>query len=262
MWLLILEGLSIGCLLGLTGAGGGILAVPALMLSQSWSIQQAAPVGLLAITISALVGTIEGLSHKIVRYRAALWIALISIPFAHYGVQLSHHLPTTWLSGGFGLVMLIVAYRIFFNHVHDIQNPPCKINQRTGRLIWNFKTASILGTLGIITGTLTGLLGVGGGFIIVPALRKVTNLSSKSIVATSLMIIASIGCISIAMHMQQGFHYPLTTTASFVIACMVGMLVGRQLIRSISIYWVQRIFACTVTGVSVYLISSAIQSMT
>lgn len=54
MWALILEGLAIGGLLGLTGAGGGILAVPALMASQGWTVAQAAPVGLLAVTLSAL----------------------------------------------------------------------------------------------------------------------------------------------------------------------------------------------------------------
>ena len=56
MWMLILEGLAIGGLLGLTGAGGGILAVPVLMASQGWTVAQAAPVGLLAVTLSALVG--------------------------------------------------------------------------------------------------------------------------------------------------------------------------------------------------------------
>ena len=74
MWMLILEGLAIGTLLGLTGAGGGILAVPALMASQGWTVAQAAPVGLLAVTLAALVGTVEGLFKRIVRYRAALWI--------------------------------------------------------------------------------------------------------------------------------------------------------------------------------------------
>ncbi len=60
MLILILEGLLIGCLLGLTGAGGGILAVPALMASQNWSVA-VAPVGLLAITIAAFISVIQGL---------------------------------------------------------------------------------------------------------------------------------------------------------------------------------------------------------
>ncbi|NHB59091.1 sulfite exporter TauE/SafE family protein [Acinetobacter sp. 194] len=256
MWLLILEGLAIGCLLGLTGAGGGILAVPALMASQGWSVAQAAPVGLLAITFSAFVGTIQGFLQKIVRYRAALWIAVISIPFAHFGVSLSHIISPIWLTLGFSGVMLIVAYRIFFNHVHDVANPPCKVNQNTGRFMWNLKTASILGALGMVAGLLTGLLGVGGGFVIVPALRKVTNLDMRSIVATSLMIIFLIGGVSIAMHMLEGYQYPISVTIGFVMACVIGMVLGRSLSCFISVYAVQRIFAMSVMSVAFYLVLS------
>lgn len=257
MWLLILEGLAIGCLLGLTGAGGGILAVPALMTSQGWSVAQAAPVGLLAITLAALIGTVQGLFNKIVRYRAAIWIAIISIPSARYGVHLSHIIEPLWLTLAFAVVMLIVAYRIFFNKVNDFENPPCKVSPSTGRFIWNIKTASILGGLGVIAGLLTGLLGVGGGFVIVPALRKVTNLDMYSIVATSLMIIFLIGGLSISIHVLDGFQYPLEITLSFVVACIVGMLIGRWMINFISIKTVQKIFALTVTVVAAYLIYSA-----
>ena len=197
MWMLILEGLAIGGLLGLTGAGGGILAVPALMASQGWTVAQAAPVGLLAVTLSALVGTFEGLFKKIVRYRAALWIALISIPSARYGVHLGGIISPVWLTLAFSLVMLVVAYRIFFKKVNDHTGVLCKVNQTTGRLIWNMKTALSLGAIGVVAGLLTGLLGVGGGFVIVPALSKVTDLDMRSIVATSLMIIFLIGGISI-----------------------------------------------------------------
>jgi len=258
MWLLILEGLAIGCLLGLTGAGGGILAVPALMASQGWTVAQAAPVGLLAITLSAFMGTVQGLFNKIVRYRAAIWIALISIPFTRYGVHLAHLVNPVWLTLAFSLVMLIVAYRIFFNRVNDWENPPCKVNPSTGRFIWNIKTASILGALGMITGLLTGLLGVGGGFVIVPALRKVSNLDMYSIIATSLMIIFLVGGLSISIHVLNGFHYPFEITLSFVLACIVGMLSGRRMINFISIKTVQKIFAITVTVVAVYLIFSAL----
>ena len=118
MWLLVLEGLAIGCLLGLTGAGGGILAVPALMASQGWTVSQAAPVGLLAVTLSAFVGMVQGLFKKIVRYRAAIWIALISLPSARYGIHLANIISPVWLSLGFSVVMMIVAYRIFFNKVN------------------------------------------------------------------------------------------------------------------------------------------------
>ncbi len=237
MWALILEGLVIGVLLGLTGAGGGILAVPALMASQGWTVAQAAPVGLLAVTLSALVGTFEGLFKRIVRYRAALWIALISIPSARYGVHLADIVSPVWLTLAFSLVMLIVAYRIFFNKVTDHGNAPCKVNQTTGRLIWNVKTASFLAGIGIVAGLLTGLLGVGG--VIVPALRKFTDLDMRSIVATSLMIIFLIGGVSISAHVLDG-------------------LIGRSLMQRIDSNKVQKIFATTVVGVAMYLIYSAL----
>lgn len=64
------------------------------------------------------VGAVQGLFKKIVRYRAAIWIA-ISIPSARYGVHLSGVLPATWLSIAFSLIMLIVAYRVFANQVDD-----------------------------------------------------------------------------------------------------------------------------------------------
>ncbi len=256
MWL-ILEGLAIGGLLGLTGAGGGILAVPALMASQGWTVAQAAPVGLLAVTLSALVGTFEGLSKRIVRYRAALWIALISIPSARYGVHLAGIISPVWLTLAFSVVMLIIAYRIFFNKVHDHGNALCKVNQTTGRLIWNMQTALSLGAIGVVAGLLTGLLGVGGGFVIVPALRKVTDLDMRSIVATSLMIIFLIGGVSISVHVLDGFQYPVSVTLTFVLACIVGMLIGRRAMHRIDSHQVQKIFAVTVIGVAIYLIYSA-----
>ncbi|MCH4248544.1 MAG: sulfite exporter TauE/SafE family protein [Acinetobacter populi] len=255
MWTLILEGLSIDGLLGLTGAGGGILAVPALMASQGWTVAQAAPVGLLAVTLSALVGTFEGLSKHIVRYRAALWIALISIPSARYGVYLGGVISPIWLTLAFSLVMLFVAYRIFFKKVNDHHTSAlCKVNQTTGRLIWNVKTALSLGGIGIVAGLLTGLLGVGGGFMIVPTLSKFTDLDMRSIVATSLMIIFLIGGVSISAHILDGFQYPVSVTLTFVLACMLGMLIGRSLMPLVKDSQIQKIFAITVVGVAFYLI--------
>ncbi|MEB3067520.1 TSUP family transporter, partial [Parvimonas micra] len=79
---------------------------------------------------------------------------------------------------------------------------------------WNVKTASVLGLIGVVAGLLTGLLGVGGGFVIVPALRKATDLDMRSIVATSLMIIFLIGGVSISIHVLDGFQYPVSVTIS------------------------------------------------
>ena len=261
MWILVVEGLAIGCLLGLTGAGGGILAVPALMASQGWTVAQAAPVGLLAVTFSTFIGTLQGLFKKIVRYRAALWIALVGIPASHLGIWTSQHTSPMWLSLLFALVMFVVAYRLFSHPHEDFHNPPCRINPHTGKLQWDIPTALILGGIGIIAGFLTGLLGVGGGFVIVPALKKTTNLDLHSIVATSLMIIFLVGGLSIGLHVVEGFVYPTTVTVVFAGACLTGLLLGRQVATRISIHYVQRILAITVILVAVLMLFKSLKAI-
>ncbi len=152
MLLLVVEGIVIGFLLGLTGAGGGILAVPALMTSQGWTVAQAAPIGLLAVALSTLIGTIEGLLKKIVRYRAAIWIAIIGTPMAHIGILISNTISPVWLMLMFSLVMFTVGYRLISNRVSDFHNPPCQVNPSTGRFIWNLKLEVYLQALELLRG--------------------------------------------------------------------------------------------------------------
>lgn len=261
MLLLIFEGLLIGCLLGLTGAGGGILAVPALMASQNWTVALAAPVGLIAITLAAFIGVIQGLINKTIRYKAAIWIAIVSIPFAKYGIFLAQIITPVWLTLIFSLVMLYVAYRTFFAQMAELNDAPCQISQETGKFIWNIKTASILGGIGIIAGLLTGVLGVGGGFVIVPALRKVSNLNIKSIIATSLMVIFCIGSVSILINILNGFQYPKEISLIFITSCVIGLLIGRVIINYISIKLVKNIFASLIIIVSFSLIYSVLDEL-
>ncbi len=69
------------------------------MASQGWTVHKLHLLACLQLTLSALVGTFEGLFKKIVRYRAALWIALISIPSARYGVHLGRNvISPVWLT--------------------------------------------------------------------------------------------------------------------------------------------------------------------
>lgn len=80
----------------------------------------------------------------------------------------------------------------------------------------------------------------------------------RSIVATSLMVIFLIGGVSISAHVLDGFQYPVSITLTFVLACIVGMLIGRSLMQRIDSNKVQKIFATTVVGVAMYLIYSAL----
>ncbi len=165
-------GVLMGLVLGLTGAGGGILAVPALVLGLGLSMTQAAPVALLAVGSAAAVGAIDGLRHGLVRYRAALLIALLGAVFSPVGIFFAHQLPERVLMVLFSGLMVMVAWRMLRRERHD-DGPSdhghanwgqknCMLDQHTGRFSWTAKCTATLAALGAVTGVVSGLLGVGG----------------------------------------------------------------------------------------------------
>lgn len=108
-------GLIIGAVLGLTGAGGGIFAVPALVFGLGMDIRQAAPVALLAVGAAATLGALQGLRQGVVRYKAAMMLAAAGAVTAPLGVQFAHWLSPRWLNLIFVAIMLVVAYRMFMS---------------------------------------------------------------------------------------------------------------------------------------------------
>lgn len=262
MMLSLIFGMLVGIVLGLTGAGGGILAVPALVIGMGWSMQQAAPVALIAVAIGAAIGAIEGFRQKLVRYRAAMLIALAGAPFTLLGLRIAHALAQQWLMGLFAAVMLLVALGMFRQNTFSPQSnldisSPGSVYPDTGRFVWSWQTGFLLGSIGAMTGFMTGLLGVGGGFVIVPMLRRFTKVSMHSIVATSLLVIALVGTTGIISAVAHGVVPPLNITALFAAATAAGMLIGRQLTKRLSPVHVQRGFAITLVVVATGLLIQA-----
>ncbi|MEO2217007.1 sulfite exporter TauE/SafE family protein [Chromobacterium vaccinii] len=259
MALTLLLGALVGAVLGLTGAGGGILAVPALMASQGWSVPQAAPVALLAVAAGAAFGAWEGWRRGEVRYRAAALMALCGLPGSALGTRAAHLLPAAWLAAGFALVLLIVAWRAWSGArdgqaERDGRGALCRVRPETGRLAWHPASIAALAGVGVFTGFLTGLLGVGGGFVIVPALRRLSNLGMHAIVATSLLVIALVGGGSALSAYWHGARPPALPTLAFAAAALAGMMAGRWLIRRLAQRQVSRGFALVAAGVAVAML--------
>ena len=84
-------------------------------------------------------------------------------------------------------------------------------------------TALVLGLVGSVTGLMTGLLGVGGGFLIVPLMRRFTDLSMQGIVATSLFVITLVSGGGVVNAYLSGAHFPALETSCFVAAMITGM---------------------------------------
>ncbi len=256
-------GVLIGLILGLTGAGGGVLAVPALVAGMGWSMQQAAPVALIAVAGGAALGAIEGLRKGLVRYKAAVFMVLCGLPFTQLGVTVARLLPQKWLLGLFSGVILIVSTRLIWQTMSS--SPPksgdhalAQINPATGRFHWTWTSGLLFAGFGAFTGFMTGLLGVGGGFIIVPAMRRYTDVSMHGIVATSLMVIALVGSGGILVALANGAQLPMPATALFAVATALGMGIGRKISPHISEKTVQRGFASVLLLAAASLIVKAV----
>ncbi|MGF6291740.1 sulfite exporter TauE/SafE family protein [Paraburkholderia youngii] len=264
MLLSLVLGALVGATLGLTGAGGGILAVPALVFGMGWPLQQATPVALVAVAGSAAVGALEAFRKRLVRYRAALLMAAAGVPATAAGARLAHALPQRVLLALFAAVMLVVAFRLLRQTLArrgsgEPQSSMCvaHVDPATGRFRWTWPTAAALAATGSLTGLMTGMLGVGGGFIIVPMMRKLTDVSMHGIVATSLMVIALVGSGGVLATATHGATLPLEVALWFTSATAAGMLSGRLASHHIAAHHVQFGFASILVCVALGLLVKA-----
>jgi uncharacterized membrane protein YfcA len=241
-------GVPVGLIMGLTGAGGGMLALAALVLLLDWNMQIATPVALMAVTAGAYIGGVDGLRKKLVRYRAALLMALAGAPMAVAGVQAARMVSQKWLMICFALVLIWVATRLIKQNRstpkdEDARPVLARLNPVTGRFDWTMSTASVIASIGGAAGFMTGLLGVGGGFVIVPLLRHYSNVSMHAAVATSLLVIALVGTVGVSTALLHGVSLPVEFTTTFIVSTIVGMLIGRRLVAHLSARAVQSLFA-------------------
>jgi uncharacterized membrane protein YfcA len=253
-------GIAVGLVLALTGAGGGIIAVPLLVFGLHLSIADAGPISLLAVGMAATLGAILGLKAGMVRYRAAMLIAVTGVAFTPLGNWLAHHLHNQWLTILFASVMLFVAYRTLVQ-ARSIAEPeriidlsqPCMRDDESGRFIWTAMCARFLAFSGLVAGLLSGLLGVGGGFVMVPVLRRFTNLDMKSTIATSLAVIAMVSIASILNSALSG-NLNWAVAIPFGIGALLGMLSGSLIAKRVTGPYLEIGFACLTTFIALGMI--------
>ena len=240
-------GLFVGLVLALTGAGGSILAIPLLVFGLNISLTQAAPIALLAIMSAASVGAIQGLRGGIVRYKAALLIASLGIAFAPLGVWLAQRAPTPILSLCFAAILIYVACQMWqppsLQLSHEYKpDPACMLNPTTSKLFWTASCTKRLVITGTATGLLSGLLGVGGGFMIVPSLKKVSNFNAQTIIATSLTVVALVSASSVASYLLHG-AISWEIAVPFIASTVFGMFAFSLISYKIPLIISQRSFA-------------------
>ena len=253
--------------MGLTGAGGGILSVPLLVFTLHLPVAQAAPIALSAIALAAGVGALLGLKNKILRYKAAGFMAIFGLLLSPAGLWLAQRVPNAPLLIIFSCTLFyssINLYKQASREVLGIENasrkpPPCLLDPSIGKLAWNIPCARALMFSGGIAGFLSGLLGVGGGFIIVPALKRYTDLPVQSIVATSLGVLAIISAGGTLFSAASG-NLNLLLAAPFSFGALAGLLIGGAFGKKMSGPRLQQIFAVLTFAVAISLMIKGINS--
>ena len=261
----LLLGLSVGVVLGLTGAGGAILAVPLLGFFLNLTVVEAAPIGLLAVSLSAGLGAFLAFKARILRYKAAALMATVGIMFSPIGIWLAHQLPNNILVIIFSLVLLLVAKNMWSQTVQELKGvpdqlgPPCLLDAIHGKLIWTLPCVRSLAASGSLAGFFSGLLGVGGGFIIVPSLRKFTDLPMTSIVATSLGVLTLVSFSGLLFSNLYGIM-DWTIASPFAFGSIIGLLIGRLLTKKIAGPRVQQAFSILALSISVIMLINLLKS--
>lgn len=265
MLISIVLGASVGLVMGLTGAGGGILAVPLLVFALNMTVSDAGPIALLSVGISAAAGSMIGFRAGDVRYRAAMLIGGTGILAAPLGLWLAHRLDTRILSIMFAVVLMWIAYKNFIAGRPVSQKTiaehsrPCIRDEERGRFIWSGKCTGRLLVTGSFAGVLSGLLGVGGGFVMVPALQRYTDLEMKSVVATSLAVIALISFAGVVGSLTAG-HFEHEIGVPFSAGTLLGMLIGQALSSRLPAKYLKIAFAIVCMAVASGMMGKAISA--
>ena len=262
----ILLGLFVGVLLGLTGAGGGIIAVPLLVFGMGMTVADAGPVALLAVAMAAAFGAVLGLKDRILRYKAAMVMSAAGMLLSPLGLLLAGMIPNRPLAGIFGGVLLYVSTTMYLKAHRELRGltaadeevgPPCLLDTTRGKLIWNLRCFRTMLASGALMGFLSGLLGVGGGFVIVPALKKTTNLPMKAIVATSMGVITLVSLGGVVGATLKGV-LAWSVAAPFGLGAVTGMLLSRPVAHKISGPRLQQTFAVFAFVVALSMIGKAL----
>ncbi|MDG0832071.1 sulfite exporter TauE/SafE family protein [Pelomonas saccharophila] len=262
-------GAAVGLVLALTGAGGGILAVPLLVFGLHLQMAQAAPIGLLAVGLAAALGALLGLRDGSVRYRAALLIGLTGMLVAPLGVRLAQRLPNAPVMATFAALLGWVAWRGLRQGSRAAREakrpaaraPVCAMNPATGRLSWRAPCTALLALTGSLSGLLSGLLGVGGGFVIVPMLAGISNVPPRGVVATSMAVIALVSVGGVLGAATQGtLAWPVALP--FAAGAVLALLAGRRLSARLAGPRLQQAFGAIAAAVALLLLLRAVGAAT
>jgi uncharacterized membrane protein YfcA len=236
----LILGFAIGLSLGFLGGGGSILTVPALVYVVGQSPQAAVTASLMIVGANSALGAFFHRTQGTLNWKVAILFGGVGMVTAYLSAGLSHFLPPSVLLILFAVLMLVIGSFMIFSQ------PPRHQEQNGNR--WLVTVAS-----GACVGVITGFLGVGGGFLIVPALVMLVGLPIRQAIGTSLVIIAMNSLAGFLGHLH-GEPIDLGVVALFVSAGLAGALAGARLAKVVKPEQLRKSFAVFVMLLAVFLL--------
>ncbi|MFJ7779444.1 sulfite exporter TauE/SafE family protein [Streptomyces yangpuensis] len=246
--LALIAGAVVGLALGALGGGGSVLTVPALIYLLGFTPAAATTASLIIVTVTSATSLCSHAASGNVRWRTGLLFAAAGIPVALAAAALAARLPGQLLTAAFAAVAGLAAVRMLTSSAHEDGFRPV-------RPVRPVRAAGAGAGLGAVT----GLLGVGGGFLAVPALVGVLGLRMRAAVGTSLLVI-TVNSLA-ALTVRTGGSTPLdwAVVAPFTGAAVLGAWDGKRLSAAVTGPVLQRIFAVVLLCVAAFMLADTIR---
>ncbi|AKU92449.1 sulfite exporter TauE/SafE family protein [Vulgatibacter incomptus] len=235
----------VGGSLGLLGGGGSILTMPILLYVLGMEAHQAIGMSLIVVGATSAAALVAHARGGRVRWRTGLLFGATSMASAFLAGRASQHVSGKALILAFGAMMLITGLAMMRKRREAAPGA-------TGEGRWS---RLILQGLGV--GSITGFVGAGGGFVVVPALALLGGLSMREAIGTSLLVIAMNSAAGLAGHLGN-LHVPYGLAAGVTTMAIVGSVVGGSLAGRVRQDVLRRAFAWFVIVMAVFLLSQEV----
>ncbi|GJL63493.1 MAG: UPF0721 transmembrane protein [Nitrospirales bacterium] len=247
--LAVLSGGIIGLLMGATGGGGSLIAIPLLVYVVGIPVQHATAMSLVVVGYSAAFGAWQQSRHGKVKGRAAVVFSSTGMIGAWLGAQGHKLVPADVILMLFGVLLLFIS-------IWTLQARILKTDQHVDmdcaqHFSWNCAIKAI--AIGFGIGLLTGFFGIGGGFVIVPALMFVLGFPIWTAVGTSFFIIALTSIGGIIGHLDVN-HIKIELTGLVILGSILGMMLGTHMSKKMKERTLRQAFAILVGLIGLFII--------
>ncbi|THJ68545.1 sulfite exporter TauE/SafE family protein [Arthrobacter echini] len=249
----LILGLVIGLVLGVVGGGGSIVAVPALVYGVGMSPAEAIPTSLLVVGASSLAALVPRIRAGL-NWPVILIVGAAGIPSAWAGMAVGRLVDPTALMIAFAGVMIIAGVRMLG------RTTEAEGSCSTGPGGSFRACAPKAVVVGLLVGFLTGLLGVGGGFLLTPALTLFLGLGMRQAVGSSLAIIVLNSAAGFSAH-AAGFAIHWPSVLAFAVPAILGSLAAARFARRLDDRHVRVSFAVLIFAVAAWVGSSSVATL-